>query len=110
MIIRLMLIVIAVLLGLVVVNWLWQLLRAVESRGRRQGQGGQWSSWGGTQGGRQAGAVPRSGEPMVQDPYCRTYLPKSSALVVEVGGRTHYFCSRSCADKFQEQETVAGRR
>jgi len=107
MIIRLILIVIAVLLGLVVVNWFWQLLRAAGSRGDRQGgQRGHWGDWGG----KRAGAVPRTGEPMVQDPFCRTYLPKSSALVVEVGGRTHYFCSRPCADKFQEQETVAGRR
>jgi YHS domain-containing protein len=104
MIIRLILIVIAVLLGLVVVNWFWQLLRVAESSEHRQG--GQWGKWGG----KRAGAMPRTGEPMVQDPFCRTYLPKSSALVVEVGGRTHYFCSRQCADKFQEQETVAGRR
>jgi len=104
MIIRLVLIVIVVLLGLVVVNWFWQLVRAAESGGHRQR--GQWGNWGG----KRAGAVPRTGEPMVQDPFCRTYLPKSSALVVEIGGRTHYFCSRQCADKYQEQEAVAARR
>jgi uncharacterized protein len=101
MIIRLFLIVIATLLGLVVMNWFWQLVRAAESRVHRQQ--GQW-------GGTRPGAAPRTGEPMVQDPFCGTYLPKSSALVVEVGGRTHYFCSRQCADKYQEQEAVAGRR
>jgi YHS domain-containing protein len=91
MIVRLILIVISVLLGLVVVNWFWQFLRAADARTK------------------QAGALPRSGEPMVQDPLCRTYLPKSTALSVEIAGRTHYFCSRKCADQYREQATVAGR-
>lgn len=91
MIIRLILIVIATLLGLVVVNWFWQFLRAAETKSRP------------------AGGAPRAGEPMVQDPQCRTYLPKSSALAVEIGGQTHYFCSRKCADQYREQATVSGR-
>jgi uncharacterized protein len=94
MIVRLILIVIAALLGLVVVNWFWQLLQAAGTRADRE----------------RAGAPPRTGEPMVQDPLCRTYLPKSSALSVEVAGRTHYFCSRQCADTYREREAVAGRR
>jgi len=92
MIIRLILIVIAVLLGLVVVNWFLQFLKAAETRNK------------------QSGAAPRTGEPMVQDPFCHTYLPKSAALHQEIGGRSHYFCSRQCADKYREQEAVAGRR
>ncbi len=93
MIIRLILIVIAVLLGLVVVNWFWQFLRAAETRTTRE----------------RAGTAPKAGEPMVQDPLCGTYLPKSTALSVEIAGRTHYFCSRKCADQYREQATVAGR-
>jgi uncharacterized protein len=94
MIIRLILLVIAVLLGLVVVNWFWQLLRASGTRAERE----------------RTVTPPRTGEPMVQDPLCRTYLPKSSALSVEIGGRTHYFCSRQCADTYREREAVAGRQ
>ena len=94
MIIRLILIVIATLLGLVVVNWFWQFLRAAETRSQRE----------------RSGTAPRTGEPMVQDPLCGMYLPKSSALSVEAGGRTHYFCSRQCADKYREQQAVGGRR
>jgi len=91
MIIRLILIVIAVLLGLVVVNWFWQFLKSAE------------------RGNRPSNAAPRSGEPMVQDPQCRTYLPKSAALTAEIAGRTHYFCGRSCAEKYREQAAVSGR-
>jgi len=94
MIIRLILIVVATLLGLVVVNWFWQLLRAADVRAKRE----------------RAGAAPRTGEPMVQDPLCGMYLPKSSAVSMEIGGRTHYFCSRQCADKYREREAVGGRR
>ncbi|HUJ79485.1 MAG TPA: YHS domain-containing protein [Nitrospiria bacterium] len=94
MIVRLILIVIAVLLGLVVVNWFWQFLLASDAKARRE----------------RTGAAPRTGEPMVRDPLCGMYLPKSSALSADIDGRTHYFCSRQCADQYREREAVAGRR
>jgi len=92
MIARLILIVIAVLLGLVVVNWFWQFLQAAERRNK------------------QSGGAPRTGEPMVQDPVCGMYLPKSTALYEVIGGQGRYFCSRSCVDTYREREAVAGRR
>jgi YHS domain-containing protein len=91
MIVRLILIVIAALLGLVVVNWFWQFLKASQARAR----GGD--------------SLPRAGEPMVQDPQCRTYLPKRAALYVEIDGHGHYFCGRSCADRYREQAAPASR-
>jgi uncharacterized protein len=94
MIVRLILLVIAVLLGLVVVNWFWQFLLAADTRARRE----------------RAGGAPRTGEPMVQDPLCGMYLPKSSALSAEIAGRTRYFCSRQCADRYRERESVAERQ
>jgi len=91
MIIRLILIIIATLLGLVVVNWFFQFLKASQAKAR----GGD--------------SLPRAGEPMVQDPQCRTYLPKRAAVRAEINGQEHYFCGRSCADRYREQATVAQR-
>lgn len=40
---------------------------------------------------------------MVQDPNCEIYIPKSGAVVKTVSGNTHYFCSRKCADEFEQK-------
>lgn len=38
---------------------------------------------------------------MVQDPFCKTYIPKRTALRRVVAGREYFFCSESCADRFE---------
>lgn len=40
---------------------------------------------------------------MVQDPNCRTYIPKPEAVRQSVAGRDLYFCSRKCAEEYQRQ-------
>lgn len=40
---------------------------------------------------------------MVQDSTCLAYIPKSTAIRKKVHGKTFYFCSQECADKFKEQ-------
>jgi YHS domain-containing protein len=40
---------------------------------------------------------------MVQDPVCKTYVPRGSAVTADIGGQTYLFCSRDCADTFQNQ-------
>ncbi|MCX5721765.1 MAG: hypothetical protein NT179_07000 [Nitrospirae bacterium] len=40
---------------------------------------------------------------MVQDPVCRVFVPRGVAVTEDIGGQIYYFCSRSCAHKFQEQ-------
>ena len=40
---------------------------------------------------------------MVQDPVCLVFVPRGTAITEEIGGQTYYFCSRSCAHKFQEK-------
>ena len=40
---------------------------------------------------------------MVQDPVCLVFVPRGTAITEDIGGQTYYFCSRSCAHKFQEQ-------
>lgn len=42
-------------------------------------------------------------EQMVQDPVCRMYVPKGSAVASDIGGQTYYFCSRDCAQTFAKQ-------
>jgi len=39
---------------------------------------------------------------MVQDPQCKTYVPKREAVKRTIAGATHFFCSDTCADKFQK--------
>lgn len=40
---------------------------------------------------------------MVQDPVCRMYVPRGSAVAASIGGQTYYFCSSDCAQTFQKQ-------
>lgn len=44
-----------------------------------------------------------SGEDLVEDPYCHTYLPVSNAVVWQDQGKTHYFCSRKCLESYQTE-------
>ena len=52
---------------------------------------------------RQVGAVPVNKNQMVQDPVCRVFVPRGSAVMEAIGGQTYFFCSRSCAQTFQKQ-------
>jgi len=40
---------------------------------------------------------------MIQDPVCRVYIPKGTAVAQSIGGQTYYFCSVQCARTFQKQ-------
>jgi len=44
-----------------------------------------------------------SKDQMVQDPVCLVFVPREVAVTEDIGGQTYYFCSRSCAHKFQEK-------
>jgi len=43
-------------------------------------------------------------EDLVEDPCCRTYVPKSSAYTADIDGRKTYFCSRDCYLKYINKE------
>ncbi|MGH7233002.1 MAG: YHS domain-containing protein [Nitrospiraceae bacterium] len=45
---------------------------------------------------------------MIQDPVCRTYVPKASAISARIGGQTYYFCSSGCAEIFQKRLSQPG--
>jgi len=41
---------------------------------------------------------------MVQDPFCKTYIPKRESIKRRIGGKEFFFCKNECADKFEEEE------
>lgn len=40
---------------------------------------------------------------MLQDPVCRTYVPREAAVSASIGGQTYFFCSQDCAQTFRKQ-------
>jgi uncharacterized protein len=38
---------------------------------------------------------------MVQDPICKTYIPRRDAQKRAIGGNDYFFCSNECASKFE---------
>jgi YHS domain-containing protein len=44
-----------------------------------------------------------SGEDMVEDPSCGTFIPKSSALEKKSGGEKLYFCSKECWQQYKDK-------
>ena len=44
-----------------------------------------------------------SGEDMVEDPFCGTFIPKSSALEKKSGGEKLYFCSKECWQRYRDE-------
>jgi YHS domain-containing protein len=41
---------------------------------------------------------------LVQDPWCKTYVPKGQAVVAVAGGKDYHFCSQECRKRFLEQQ------
>ena len=37
---------------------------------------------------------------LVQDPVCKTFIPRREALKAEKGGVSHFFCSEGCLKRF----------
>ncbi|OPY14071.1 MAG: hypothetical protein A4E66_00503 [Syntrophus sp. PtaB.Bin001] len=41
------------------------------------------------------------GGDLVQDPCCLIYIPEKDAYKGSINGKTFYFCSKSCFEKYQ---------
>jgi len=39
---------------------------------------------------------------MVQDPLCKTYIPRNEACRILLQGKEFFFCSEECAEKFKQ--------
>ncbi len=37
---------------------------------------------------------------LIRDPQCGTYFLRQRGVQAKIGGRTHYFCSEECRDKY----------
>ncbi len=50
------------------------------------------------------GKVSGSREPdlLVQDPVCKTFIPRKEALKLEKDGKDYFFCSEGCLKRFQK--------
>lgn len=42
-------------------------------------------------------------EDLVMDPYCNTYVPISDAYRASMNGKTVYFCSEECFNKYKAE-------
>ena len=51
------------------------------------------------------GASRIKGEELVKDPCCGTYVPVSSAHKAVLNGKTLYFCSRECLEKYTKENS-----
>lgn len=40
---------------------------------------------------------------MVQDPYCKIYIPKNEAYKTMLAGKEMFFCSKECAEKYKNR-------
>ncbi len=40
---------------------------------------------------------------MVQDPFCKTYIPRRESVRRVIEGEEYLFCSEECADKFESE-------
>ena len=45
-----------------------------------------------------------SGEDLVEDPVCHTYVPVSQAYRKEIAGKNYYFCSEQCSEKYSSKK------
>lgn len=57
----------------------------------------------GAGGDRRRGTNPPS-VPLVKDPVCGTYVPRSRALAATTAEGTHYFCSDACRERYLRGE------
>ena len=49
--------------------------------------------------------LPVDQDQMVEDPVCHVFVPRGSAIVETMGGRTYCFCSSNCAATFLKQQS-----
>ena len=47
-------------------------------------------------------------EELVQDPHCKTYVPKRFAIRKRVEGHDYYFCRKECLAKYLEDRKAHG--
>lgn len=41
---------------------------------------------------------------MVQDPFCKTYIPRRESISRMIDGKEYFFCSEGCASGFEREK------
>lgn len=54
-----------------------------------------------TRGSRPVERAPDEPDVLVQDPVCRTFIPRKEALKMEKEGKVYFFCSEGCLKRFR---------
>ncbi len=54
-------------------------------------------------GGRPVDPGSRSVDELVQDPFCKLYVPRREAVVLREGGADVFFCSAACRDSYVQR-------
>ena len=54
--------------------------------------------------GRSPGPNERLTDVLVEDPVCKTLVPREQAVRLEKNGETYYFCSQECCNKFASEK------
>lgn len=76
----------------------WLLLRGMVDRKKKEVRGRAESGTGKVQ------QDPGVQDILVEDPVCHTLVPKNQAIRLRRDGKTYYFCSEACCDKFTGKE------
>lgn len=53
------------------------------------------------------GGLTKVDDVMVKDPFCQTYFPERKGIRGVIEGKTYYFCSTVCRDRFLESGSGA---
>lgn len=79
--------IIRLLIAVVVIYFLYKLLRkGFFAAGGKSGAAGP--------------KPPAAGEDLIEDPLCHTYVPVSHAHPASIDGKTVYFCSQKCLERY----------
>lgn len=75
--------IVRLLIAILIIRAIWSLVASIASGASEPKQGRRTRSM-----------------QLVRDPVCGTYIQQSRALEVHTRGKTHYFCSEECRQKF----------
>jgi uncharacterized protein len=79
-----------ILVLLLVLRLIFRFVRGVMQGLQGQGPGGP----------HRAGGANTPSVPLVKDPMCGTYVPRTRALAATTADGTHYFCSEICREQY----------
>ncbi|MBU2055691.1 MAG: hypothetical protein KKC25_12100 [Proteobacteria bacterium] len=83
--------IIRLLITIVVIYFLYKLLR-------------KWFFEAGKKSAAEGPKKPAIDEDLIEDPFCHTYVPMSDACRASIDGKTVYFCSQKCLERYIKEK------